>query len=61
MSTIVALSSWLFFFSTWIVIKPNRTPSGKKTVVQMQLVTASQVQDIRCRWQAILSYHNIYM
>ena len=39
----------LFFFSTWIVIKPNRTPRGKKTVVRMQLVTASQVQNIRCR------------
>ena len=35
--------------------KPNRTPSGKKTVTGVQRLTASQVQNIGCRWPAILS------
>ena len=29
------------------------TPSGKKMVTGVQVVTASQVQSIRCRWQAM--------
>ena len=33
----------------------NCTPSGKKMVTGLQVVTASQVQIIECRWQAILS------
>ena len=31
------------------------TPSGKKKVTGVQVVTASQVQSIECRWQAISS------
>ena len=28
-------------------------PSGKKMVTEVQVVTASQVQNIGCKWQAI--------
>ena len=38
-----------------VVYEHNRTPSGKKTVTGVQVVTASEVQSIRCRWQAISS------
>ena len=31
----------------------NHTPSGKKTVTGMQVITASQVKSIGCRWQAL--------
>ena len=31
----------------------NHTPSGKETVTGVQVITASQVQSIRCRWQAL--------
>ena len=31
----------------------NHTPSGKKMVTRVQVITASQVQSIGCRWQAI--------
>ena len=32
---------------------PNRTPSGKKMVTGVQVVNASQVQSIGCKWKAI--------
>ena len=35
--------------------KSNHTSSGKKTMTGVQVVTASQVQSIGCRWQAISS------
>ena len=31
----------------------NRTPNGKKPVTGVQVITASQAQSIRCRWQAL--------
>ena len=34
----------------------NHTPSGKKMVTGVQVVTAYQVQFIGCRWQAISSH-----
>ena len=37
---------FFFFFS-----EHNRTPSGKKTVTGVQVITAYQVQSIGCRWQ----------
>ena len=37
----------LFFF------EHNRTQSGKKMVTRVQVITASQVQSIGCRWQAL--------
>ena len=39
---------FVFFFS-----EPNCTPSGKRMVTGVQVVTASQVQRIGYRWQAI--------
>ena len=41
-----------FFF--FVIFDHNHTPSGKKTVTGMQVVTTSQVQIIRCRSKAIL-------
>ena len=31
----------------------NHTPSGKKSVTGVQVITASQAQSIGCRWQAL--------
>ena len=46
-----------FFFVVVVVVvvvvvfsEHNRTPSGKKTVTGVQVITASQVQNIECRW-----------
>ena len=39
----------LFLF----IYEHNRTPSGKKSVTGMLVITASQVQSVRCRWQAL--------
>ena len=36
----------------------NHTPSGKKTVIGVQVTTASQVQSIGCKWQTIHPAHN---
>ena len=36
------------------IFKHNHTPSGKKPVTGMQVVTTSQVQIIGCRSKAIL-------
>ena len=38
-----------------VVYEHNCTTSRKKTVTGLQVVTASEVQSIRCRWQAISS------
>ena len=38
----------------FIFFKHNHTPSGKKTVTGIQVVTTSQVQIISCRSKAIL-------
>ena len=38
-----------------ILCEHYRTPSGKKMVTRVQVVTATQVQTIGCRLQAILS------
>ena len=35
-------------------IKHNHAPNGKKMVIGVQLVTASQVQVIGCRWQVLM-------
>ena len=43
------LNCFFFFF------EHNPTTSGKKTVAGVQVVTASKVQSIGCRWQAISS------
>ena len=43
------LNSFFFF------LEHNRIPSGKKRVTGVQAVSASKVQSIKCRWQAILS------
>ena len=45
------LSSLFFFF---LFFEHNHTPSGKKTVTGMPVVTTSQVQIIGCRSKAIL-------
>ena len=58
------ITSFFFFFSFFFFlfvyffffIKPNRTPIGKIVVTGVQVVTASQVQSIGCRWQATSSY-----
>jgi len=39
-----------------ICFEHNHTPSGKKMVTGVQVITASQVQSIGCRWKAILSH-----
>ena len=41
---------------TYFHFEHNRTPSGKKMVTGVQVVTGSQVQSIRCRWRGISSY-----
>ena len=41
------------FVCSFVCFKPNHTPSGKKTVTAVQVVTAFQVQSIGCRWLAI--------
>ena len=38
----------------YLLFMPNCTPSGKKMVTGVQVVTASQVQIIGCRWQDVL-------
>ena len=43
----------LFFYLICSLFKHNHTPSGKKTVTGVQVITASQAQSIRCRWQAL--------
>ena len=43
-----------FFFLFHFLFEHNHTPSGKKTVTGMHVVTTSQVQIIRCRSKAIL-------
>ena len=45
----------VFFASSFFFFEHNCTPSGKKMVTGVQVITASQVQSIGCRWQAILS------
>ena len=47
----------LFFLHSNEIFFPehSHTPSGKKTVTGVQVVTASQVQSSGCRWQAISS------
>ena len=46
---------FFFFFSHFF--ERNRTPSGKKTVTGVQVITtASQVQSIGCRWQALFDF-----
>ena len=45
------VKEWVSFF---FFFEHNNTPSGKKTVTGMQVVTTSQVQIIRCRSKAIL-------
>ena len=37
----------------YIFTEHNRTPSGKKTVTGVQVITASQAQSIGCRRQAL--------
>ena len=46
---------FFFFFPPFLSITAQ---SGKKTVTGVQVVTASQVQSIGCRWQAIHPAHN---
>ena len=41
----------LFFFFRFF--EPNRTPSGKNMMTEVQVVIASKVQSIGCRWQVI--------
>ena len=43
-----------FLLLLFLFFKHNHTPSGKKTVTGMQVVTTSQVQIIGCRSKAIL-------
>ena len=43
-----------FFFFFFFLFEHNCSPSGKKTVTGVQVITASQVQSIGCRWQALL-------
>ena len=39
----------------YYIFEHNRTPSGNNTVTGVQVLSASQVQSIGCRWQAISS------
>ena len=41
----------LVFFFCVFFFEHNRDPWGKKTVTGVQVITASQAQSIRCRWQ----------
>ena len=51
----VILLTTLFTYFV-LIFEHNRTPiSGKKTVTGVQVLAASQVQSIGCRWQAVLS------
>ena len=36
-----------------LFLEHNCTPSGKKAVTGVQVITASQAQSIGCRWQAL--------
>ena len=44
-----------FSESDFFLFEHSRTQSEKKSVTGVQVVTVSQVQNIECRWQAILS------
>ena len=44
------IADYVFFFKFF---EHNHTPSGKKMVTRVQVITASQVQTIGCRWQAL--------
>ena len=52
---VVVLFFPLFFFFFFFFFERHHTPSGKKLVTGVQVVTASQVQSIKCRWQDISS------
>ena len=52
--TPIALVQGFGFIFRIFFFKHNHTPSGKKTVTGMQVVTTSQVQIIGCRSKAIL-------
>jgi len=49
----------IFIFFTYLFIyflfELNHTPNGKKTVTGVQVITASEMQSIGCRWQVISS------
>ena len=45
----------IFVVVVVVVYEHNCTTSRKKMVTGVQVVTASEVQSIRCRWQAISS------
>ena len=41
------------FSEHYFIFEHNCTPSGRKTVTGVQVITASQVQSIGCRSQAL--------
>jgi len=49
-----SLPSKIFLFFFFLLVCYRKcTPSGKKTVTGVQVISASQVQSIWCRWQAL--------
>ena len=54
-TTLKSVWTWARFPGFYYIFEHNRTPSGKKTVTGVQVISASQVQSISCRWQALSS------